>query len=93
MSASPITGIETAAQRFRPWSTISPYEMSCVSGAPIRAADTAKPLMNVSPKPAFSMSCAESASKQHGMTCSPGFSRSARRRAGGVGFAEAVMVR
>ena len=45
---------------------------SPVSGSARRAAETAKPLMKVSSKPARSTSFAESASKQQGITRSPG---------------------
>jgi hypothetical protein len=41
-----------AAAMFEPtWSTISPYDKSPVSGAPRRAAEVQKPLMNAKSKP------------------------------------------
>src|SRR5258706_10758043 len=71
----------TAEQMFRPWSSISPYEIRPVSGRPIRAAETANPLMNVSANPACSIRRAEWASKQHGITCRPGRASTSRRAA------------
>ena len=58
-----------------------------MSGSASRAAETAKPLMKVSSKPARSISFAESASKQHGITCSPGRSSSRRSFAAGDSIA------
>ena len=54
-----------------------------MSGIPSRLAATANPLMKVSSNPACSMSRAESASKQQGITRSPGASRRARSRVEG----------
>src|SRR5690349_4576652 len=81
-----------AAHTSRPCDTISPYEMSPLSGAPSRAADTPKPLMNVTRKPASEIRRAESPSKQHGMSKSPGSARSSRSRATGL-FGEGDMRR
>ena len=64
-----------------------------MSGAPMRVAETAKPLMKVSAKPARSTSWAESASKQQGITWRPGSASTARRRSAGPGFAAGAMVR
>ena len=50
-----------------------------MSGRPMRAAETANPLMNVNAKPACWTSCAESASKQQGITWSFGSRNSERR--------------
>ena len=54
-----------------------------MSGIPSRLADTAKPLMKVNSKPACSISRAESASKQQGMTRRPGASSRVRSRVAG----------
>ena len=56
-----------------------------MSGRPSARAETAKPLMKVSSKPARSISRAESASKQHGMTRMPGRASSARSRSAALG--------
>src|SRR5262245_2317822 len=66
--------MRTAPVMARPWSTISAYEISPVSGSARRLADTPKPLMKVRAKPARSISRAESASKQQGITRRPGAS-------------------
>ena len=66
-----MTGIDTASQIERPWSIISVTDSRPVSGNAARAAETAKPLMKVSGKPACSIRRAESASKQHGMIRQP----------------------
>ena len=75
-----MTGIDTAAQMSRPWSSISPNEMRPVSGAASRAAETARPLMNATGNPARSMMRALIASWHPGRTIRPGSARSCRSR-------------
>ena len=73
-----IPGKSTAAQMFRPWSTISEYEISPVSGMAILDAETAKPPMKAPGYPARSISRADMASKQPGSTKTSGPARSLR---------------
>ena len=82
VSPSPMTGIETAWQMARPWSSISVTVIRPVSGTARRAAATANPLMKVSGKPACSISRADRASKQHGTIRHPVPASRARRRSG-----------
>eukprot|EP00754_Rhynchopus_humris_P006789 Rhum_TRINITY_DN13214_c0_g2::Rhum_TRINITY_DN13214_c0_g2_i1::g.58228::m.58228 len=71
VSASPMTGMSTAWQMLRPWSTISPKLITPASGAARRLALTPKPLMNVRSKPARSIRRALKASKAQGMRWRP----------------------